>query len=297
MKKSIKQLTWVLLTAAICFAAACQPNAVNTNTNTNANMMNVNSNMNANVSNANSMNANMSNVNAMNDAAVDTKEPEQYQANVSLKFETTGGQNTALPPLKAAVARSGANRRMEFVLPNGDKLIYLDANGKQYIVSPTKKQYAELNKESTGIEVRKLLMPDQIVQQIKNIKGLEKVGEEKFNGRDAVKYRYDATTNTQTKAGTVNTESVIYIDKETGLPLQSVVQTQSANNSVNGVNGIKLITEMTDIKTETDAAMFTEPTEYQKVAPEAIKSQIDLLFKAAAAIVGQVLQSSQQMSQ
>ena len=82
-----------------------------------------------------------------------------------------------------------------------------------------------MNKEAFGFEVRNLMMPEQIVNQVKNVKGVENVGEEKFDGRDVIKYRYDATTDTQTKAGEVSTESYIFVDKETGLPLRSETDT------------------------------------------------------------------------
>lgn len=278
----------LFLTALVGFGAACNPPAPNTvitaNTNSNSTLMNANS-MNANVSNANTATA--------PSAAIETKEPEQYQATVSLKFEVSGAQSIPVPPIKAEVAKSGADRRMEFVLPNGDKLIYLDRDGKQYVISPTRKQYAELTKEATGMDIKKLLMPEQIVNQVKNIKGVERVGEEKLDGRDVVKYRYGATTNTQTKAGTMATESIILVDKETGLPLRSSTNSQSQDGDVQGIKGVNFVTEMSNIKTTADAALFAEPTDLQKVAPEQIKQQIDALFSVAVAFIGQMMKSAQ----
>ena len=278
----------LFLTALFGFGAACTPPAPNT-------VITANTNSNANVMNANSMNANVSNANAATapSAAIEAKEPEQYQATVALKFEVSGAQNVAVPPIKAEVAKSGADRRMEFVLPNGDKLIYLDRDGKQFVISPSRKQYAELTKEATGMDIKKLLMPEQIVNQVKNIKGVERVGEEKLDGRDVVKYRYGATTNTQTKAGTVATESIVLVDKETGLPLRSSTNSQSQDGNVQGIQGANFITEMSNIKTTVDAALFTEPTDFQKVAPEQIKQQIDAVFSVAVAFLGQMMKSGQ----
>ncbi|MCY7347316.1 MAG: hypothetical protein LH614_13965 [Pyrinomonadaceae bacterium] len=284
-KKSI----WLSVVGAACLGVACQPPTTNTTVNTAAN---TNSNLSV---NANLMNTNVANVNSASTSstAIETKEPEQYQATVSLKFETSGAQNLASPPIKADVARSGADRRMEFALPNGEKLIYLDRNGKQLIISPNRKQYAELTKEALGFEVRKLMLPEQIVNQVKAMKGVERVGEEKFDGREVVKYRYGATTNTQTQAGTVATESFILVDKETGLPLRSFTSSQSQNGSVQGIQGLSLVTEMSNIKTVVDASLFTEPTDYKQVAPEEIKQQVNLVFSAAMAIIGQIMKSAQ----
>ncbi len=287
-KKTIRILSLLLAGAG----AACQPTATNLNVNTAVTTnLKVNSNPNTNLINTN---AAISNANTAADSSVviETKEPEQYQAVVTLKFEAAGAQNLATAPIKASVARNGADRRMEFALPNGEKLIYLDIGGKQFIVSPNRKQYAELNKESIGVDPRRMLMPEQIVSQIKNIKGVERVGEEKVGDRDAVKYRYGAATDTKSSAGTVQTESVVLVDKETGLPLRSITNAASQNGSVQGIKGLSLVTEMSDIKTTVDASLFVEPTDLKKVAPEEIKAQVEMVFGAAAALLGQLMKSA-----
>ncbi len=290
MQKNIKNSGWLILLGAACFGAACQPPAA---TNTNGNVTTINTNVNANL---NAMNTNVAAVNsnpaAASGAVIETKEPEQYQAAVTLKFEIAGAANQATAPLKANVARSGADRRMEFNLPNGDKIVYLDVGGKQFIIAPNRKEYAELNKESIGIDPRRFLMPEQIVSQIKNLNGVERVGEEKIGTRDAVKYRYGATTDTKSQAGTVQSESNVYVDKETGLPLRSTVDLASQNGSVQGIKGLSVVTEMTDITTTADANLFKEPTEFKKVAPEEIKAQANVLFGAAAALLGQLMQTA-----
>lgn len=283
MKKSI----WLALCATICVSAACQPATTNVNSNTNT-TVNSNSNLNSNLMNANVINSNANSAETSG-AVIETKEPEQYQALVTLKFEVSGAQNLATAPLKANVARNGADRRMEFNLPNGEKLIYLDLDGKQFVISPNRKEYAELNKESIGVDPRRLLMPEQIVNQVKNLKGVERVGEEKVGDRDAIKYQYGATTDTKSQAGTVQTKSIVLVDKETGLPLRSATNSESQNGSVQGIRGLSFVTEMSDIKMTADASLFKEPTDLKKVAPEEIKGQINMVFSAAAALLGQLM--------
>lgn len=287
-QNNLNKFFGLFVVSAACLNFACQPTTGNTATNAAANV-NLNTNSNANLVNTGNVKEN-----ALNDAGatIETKEPDQYQATVTMKFEVAGAGNIASPPIKAEVARSGADRRMEFVLPNGDKLIYVDHDGKQFVIAPNKKQYAELTKEALGFEVRKMLTPAQIVEQVKTLKGVERVGEEKVDGRDAVKYRYGATTNTQTKAGTVATESIILVDKETGLPLRSTTVSQSQNGSVQGIQGLNFVTEISNIRTVADAALFAEPTDMQKVAPEQIKQQVDAVFSAAAAILGQLMKGA-----
>lgn len=288
MKKEF--LLGISISASLLFAA-CQPTSNGTNTN-------VPSNTNTVINTANSANANASNANAnmsntSTSSAIETKEPEKYQAKVSIKLETSGDtQRATLPNITANVARDGSNRRMEFTLPNNEKLIYLDINGKNLLISPSRKEYAELNKEALGFEVRRLLMPEQIVNQIKNIKGVEQVGEEQLNGRSVIKYRYGAVANTQTQAGQVNTESFVLVDKETGLPVRSETVAQSQNGQVQGMKQLKVVTEMTDIQTNNNAELFAEPTDYKKVEPEEIRAQVNMLVQLGVAIVGQLMQQA-----
>jgi hypothetical protein len=138
------------------------------------------------------------------------------------------------------------------------------------------------------------MMPDQIVNQVKAIPGVRLVGEETLNGRPVVKYAYSGAANTQTQAGTVATESYVLVDKETSLPIRSETVSQSQNGgNVQGVNGLRIVTEMTDIKTTPDANIFTLPAEFQKIDPEQVKAQANLIFSTVAAVVGQMVQQAQ----
>lgn len=269
---------------AAVFMTGCTPPAANTALNSGATNLN-----------RNSVNTNSNTTSSSSTLAITTSEPEQYQANVKLTLETLGeAQKASLPPLGAVVARSGADRVMEFALPTGEKVIYLDKGGMNYIILPNRKQYAELTKEALGFEVRRLLMPDQIVNQVKAIPGVRLVGEETANGRPVVKYAYSGAANTQTQAGTVATESYVLVDKETSLPVRSETVSQSQGGAnVQGISGLRMVTEMTDIKTTPDASIFTVPSEFQKVDSEQVKAQANLIFSAVAALIGQVVKQAQ----
>lgn len=279
-----------LLSSVLIFTA-CPAPTTNVNTNTNANLSN-NTNTNVNINSA-PTNANVSSTTG---STIETKEPEQYQAVVKLKFETTGEQKMSIPgELQANVYKNGANRRMEFNMPNGDKLVYLETGGKNLVLIPNRKQYAELNKETTGIDVRSMMTPDQIVNQLKGIKGVERVGEEKYAGRDAVKYQYSSVSDTKTTAGNVDTKSLVYVDKETSLPLHSETNAVSSA-SYQGVQGLKIITDFTDIKTTVDPSLFTEPTDFAKVQPDQVKQQMDMVFRVIEMFVAQFLKQAQTSS-
>jgi hypothetical protein len=241
-----------------------------------------------------------SNLNAVSTtgSTVDTREPEQYQATVKLSFQTMGNgqQQASLPNLGANVARQGEDRVMEFTVAN-EKFIFLDKGGQNYLILPNRKQYAELTQESLGFPVRRMMMPEEIVQQAKSVPGMRLVGEETQDGRQVLKYAYQAQANTNTNVGTVATESYMLVDKETGLPLrtETVSQSQSGGN-VQGVNGVRIVTELTDIKTTPDPSLFVLPTDYAKTDPETVKANVNLIFQAVTALVGQAMQQNAQNS-
>ena len=253
---------------------ACQPMA-NSNANSNANTNSQTSAANIN-SNSNSAN---------NGPVINTREPDKYSATLVFSIETQGGDKTiGIPSLSVQVARNGDDRRVEFKLPDGTPLVYLDHNNRHYVILPARKQYAELTQESTGVQIHKLITPGQLVADLKNIKGVERVGEGPMDGRNADKYRYTTSTNTNTKAGEVKAEAFVYVDKETGLPLRAEMLAESSGD-VKGVNAARVVAEMHDIKTDVAPAFFEPPAGYEQVAPEKVRQQIDALTSAVAAIL------------
>lgn len=282
MKTPVKPsvLICLVMTAAlIAMGSACQPA---TNTNTNANLT-----VNANSTPA-TVNANVSTAPTTGIAA---REPERYRATLVLSAETEGGQKTiGIPTLSAEVARSGADRRVSFKLPDGSDLIYLEKGGLHIVVAPGRKQYAELTPEATGFQLHKLMTPGQLVSRLENLKGVERVGEETITGRTAEKYRYATTRSTGTQAGEVSAEAFVFVDKETGLPLRAELFTEASGN-VQGVKGAKIVAEMRDINTNVDSSLFEVPAGFSKVPPEQVKQQINAVTNAAAALVKALLSS------
>lgn len=276
----IQKIRLIGMFGSVAFLAAC---GAQTTTTVNTNLRN------ANIANVNATNTNS---NTSTVLVSEATEPNEYQATVSVKIEALGQQqNVALPTLTAEVARSGADRRMVFTMPAGGRVVYLDKAGTNYLVLPDRKQYAELDRESLGFEVRTLMMPEQIVDQVRSQQNVERVGEESYNGRAAIKYRYGAVTDTQSRAGQVETESFLYVDKETGLPLHSetVSRSQSGAN-VQGYSGVRIITDISNIRTDTTADLFAEPVEYAKIESSQVRAQVDMIFSAMASALGQALQ-------
>ena len=279
LSRSFIHFSLALVILLALLGSACQQTAV-TNTNSSAN----NSNVTTTVTNANQVTASVP-----AGSVINTREPQKYSATLVFTAETEGGDKAVgIPPISADVARNGQQQRLSFKLPNNEQLIYIDSTDKHYVISPTRKQYAELTPEATGFEIQRLMTPGQIVKFLENQRGYERVGEEQLNGRAAEKYRYANTTTTNTQAGNVQSEAFVYVDKETGLPLRATLTSQTSG-SVEGVKGVRIIAEMRDIKTDVDPAMFEVPKDYSQVTPQQVRQQIDVLTNTVAAVIKALL--------
>ena len=243
---------------------------------------NVNTNTNVNV-NANATGANINSSTAPSTFA--TKEPDTYRATIVFTAETEGGDKAiGIPTLSAEVARSGADRRLSFKLPDGSDLIYLEKAGVQYGIAPARKQYAELTPEATGFQLHRLMTPGQLVSYLDRLKGIEFVGEEPLAGRTALKYRYARTAQTQTSAGEVKTESFIFVDKDTGLPLRAELFGEASGN-VQGVKGASIVAEMRDITTNVDPSLFEIPAGMNKVPEAQVRAQVNAVTNTILAVL------------
>jgi hypothetical protein len=246
--------------------------------------VNVNTNVNVNA------NVTAANINASTaPSTIAAKEPDSYRATLVLSAETEGGDKTiGIPTLSAEVARNGADRRLSFKLPDGSDLVYLEHNGVQYGIAPARKQYAELTPQATGFQIQKLMTPGQVVAYLDRLKGIEFVGEEQMQGRTALKYRYARTAETKTSAGEVKTESFVYVDKDTGLPLRAEIFSEATGN-VQGVKGATIVAEMRNIQTNPDPSLFEVPTNFNKVPEAQVRAQVDAVVNTAAAVLRAVL--------
>lgn len=272
----VRPAVLILSLALVIVSSACARGpAVNTNVNTNVNV-----NANATAVNINSASA---------PSTIAAREPESYKATIVFSAETEGGDKTiGIPTLSAEVARNGADRRLAFKLPDGSDLIYLEHAGVQYGIAPGRKQYAELTPEATGFQLHKLMTPGQLVAYLDRLRGIELVGDESVNGRTAVKYRYARTGQTNTSAGEVRTESFVYVDKETGLPLRAELFSEASGN-VQGVKGAKVVAEMRDITTNVDPKLFEVPAGLNKVPEAQVRAQVDAVANTIAAVLRTLL--------
>ena len=262
--------------AAALALAGCQSATETSNSTANTNG---NSTVNINGSNTNMTS---STVKTNTGLTIEAKEPEKYAATM-VATVAAAGQQSAKGQAEIKVARNGADRRYSVNVPVVGELVFLDKADKRYVIMHGRKQYAELTQEMTGINVDQLrsMTPGQLVAFVTRQQGVERVGEETFNGRPAIKYRAAGRTQTQTTAGQVQGESFIYIDKDTGLPLRIEGFGQSTGN-VQGVTGGNLVIETRDLKTDVNPTDFEIPQGYKQLTPEEVKQQV--------AQLGQLLQ-------
>src|SRR5436190_19233800 len=272
-------LVLVLAVSMVLIAAsACTRNAsVNANLNTN-----INTNVNANATGAN--------INASSaPSTIAAREPDSYKATIVFTAETEGGDKTiGIPTLSAEVAKNGVDRRLSFKLPDGSDLVYLEHAGVQYGIAPARKQYAELTPQATGFQIQKLMTPGQLVAYLDRLRGIEFVGEEPMAGRTALEYRYGRTGETKTAAGEVKTESFIYVDKDTGLPLRAELFSEASGN-VQGVKGAKVVAEMRNIQTTVDPSLFEIPPGMNKVPESQVRAQVNAVTNTVAAVLRTLL--------
>lgn len=279
VRQPVLILLFVISVVAVA-ASACSKGAnVNANINTNAT-----TNVNANATGAN-INA------ATKPSTIAAREPETYKATIVFTAQTEGGDKAiGIPTLTADVAKSGNDRRLSFKLPDGSDLVYLEKGGVQYGIAPARKQYAELTAQATGFQLHRLMTPGQLVAHLDRLQGLESVGEEQLAGRTALKYRYARTAQTKTSAGEVKTESFVYVDKETGLPLRAELFSEATGN-VQGVKGANVVAEMRDITTNVEQSLFEIPPGFNKVPEAQVRAQVDAVANTMLAALGALMRS------
>src|SRR4051812_19543731 len=106
LKPTVKFFGGTMIALAV-FMSACQPQPASNTTNTTNTTTNINS------SNT-PANANAGTTSTSSGLMIETKEPDQYSATMTMKVEATGNQTMSLPSFSLDFARSGANQRVTF---------------------------------------------------------------------------------------------------------------------------------------------------------------------------------------
>ena len=268
----------ILITLTALFLFGCN-DARNSNT---ANM-NSNSNSAAANTNANSNSA-MPAV-----ATVEPREPDRYSVTTTITVQPQGNTPQAnIPPLQFSFARMGTDRRVSFKLPDPvGEVIYLEKAPVKYLIFPARNQYVELDPQELGFKLGDVMSPASVVARLKERSQWETVGTETVNGRTAIKYRFRGATDTHTKVGTAQTDSIIYVDQETGLPLRSEIDTTSSSGA-----GARVVTNAESLQLTPDASLFDVPTNMKKVSSAELKQQVQSFAAVVRSIAAFVRQQA-----
>jgi serine/threonine protein kinase len=191
---------------------------------------------------------------APNSNAVEiSREPEQYSVAISIA-------NIKKGRITLEVTRNGPDIKIFVFDPKW--MFFLRTKGKRYIYSGISEGSAEVTKEPAFFDAPPELTPSRIINQLNSEGGYELLGEERFRGRGAFKYRSLKMVDGQEK------ESFTYIDKETGLPLQI--------EKYSGI-GNEVLIEFSNIKTEIIPSYIDLDRNSIKLKPEQVRGEIEEL--------------------
>jgi hypothetical protein len=218
---------------------------------------------------------------------LEAREPERYSVINTITIQPTGTSPQAnIPPMQFSFARMGTDRSVSFKLPQpvGD-VIYLEKTPLKYLIFPARNQYVELDPNELGFALGDVMSPVSVVEHLKQRAQYEQLGTETLNGRTAVKYRFKGATDTHTKVGTAQADSIVYIDQETGLPLRSEIDTTSSSGA-----GARIVTVADRLQFTPEASLFEVPAGMQKVTSTELKQQVQGFAKAVRAVAGYLRQ-------
>lgn len=259
--------------AIVALAALGSSGCATAGTNTTTNM-----NSNASLATANA------NAPAMLEGApLDAREPESYSVTNTITVQPTGSApQTNVPPLQFSFARIGMDRRVSFKLPDpvGD-VIYLEKTPLKYLIFPARNQYVELDPNELGFALGDVISPVSAIEQLKQRTQYEQLGTETMNGRTAVKYRFKGAADTHTGIGTAQADSIVYIDKDTGLPLRSEIDTTSSSGA-----GARIVTVAENLQFAPDRTLFEVPSGMKKVTSTELKQQVQGFVGVVRAVAG-----------
>lgn len=163
-------------------------------------------------------------------------------------------------------AKLGADRRWAFMLPAPiGQTVYLEKSGLKYLVLLDRKQYVELMPEALGFQLGGMLTPGAIADRLKSRAQHEQLGLDSINGRTAIKYRLTGSGDASRQ-----TDGMIFVDRETGLPLRCEM-----NLVLPAGTKSRVIVEARDLQLSPDRAQFDVPAGMKKVSPQEAKQQVE----------------------
>jgi hypothetical protein len=134
---------------------------------------------------------------------------------------------------------------------------------------PDRRQYVEITPNASGLTLPDVMMPGTFADQLRTRYDFANAGVETVNGREATKYVLHERRATNTAAGTVTTDSVLYVDKASGLPLVTRLKTASSSDA-----GVQVAIEMRDIRRAPEPSLFEVPSGYTLLTAEQARDEL-----------------------
>ncbi|MEK6410284.1 MAG: hypothetical protein AABN34_25460 [Acidobacteriota bacterium] len=199
-------------------------------------------------------------------AAIDIKEPERYSVSMTISAQAASEAPSPMATQQFGFAKLGADRRWTFMLPAPlGQTVYLEKSGLKYLVLLDRKQYVELMPEALGVQLGGMLTPGAIAERLKSRAQHEQLGLDTINGRTAIKYRLTGSGDASRQ-----TDGMIFVDRETGLPLRCEM-----NLVLPAGTKSRVIVEARDLQLSPDRAQFDVPAGMKKVSPQEAKQQVE----------------------
>jgi len=193
-----------------------------------------------------------------------TKEPQRYQA---VRTITSNGKDNGEPVVtKTLIAREGSMRREEYETHGGHTVVFLEIPQGKFVLLPAAKLVAAMTDSPEAEEgaSRSELSTDFLLNQTPTETRYQRLGPEAVSGRGATKYR--VLTRSAATEVTPDTQTLIWIDDELGIPVRS----ETTSNAEGGAVTSKM--ELSDIRLNVDPNIFRLPADYRKVALNALYS-------------------------
>lgn len=213
---------------------------------------------------------------------IDTQEPNRYSAIIEFSEENYEGEKIAgSPSLAINIARKNENRQLDFNLPKNERFIFLNLAEKKYLILPNRQEFTELNNISSLFDSAHLIIPENIIKYLKSRGNYKRIDEEEFKGRKVYKYLKSEILGSKTSNCQSNPENLIYIDRETKLPLRTEFTPQLSGNIPAYLCGSSYIIEIREVKTDPKRSLFVLPRNYKKIkeikAISRVKAEIHLI--------------------
>ena len=215
-------------------------------------------------------------------APLEAREPDRYSVTTRITVQPTGNAPQAnVPGLQFTFARLATDRRISFKLPDPvGEVVYLEKAPLKYLIFPARNQYVELDPAELGFQLGNVMSPASAIERLKERTKYERMGTDTVNGRTAIKYRFTGAADTQTQVGTVQADSIVFVDQETGLPLRSEVDTMSSSGA-----GARVVTEAANLELTPDPLLFEVPVTMKKVTSAELKQQVQGFVNAIRVFV------------